>query len=186
MTSWGWSDPVAAPETTVRICLRGDLVADKEQAEQALIANRQRNPAPDIGDADAVFQAEHAERVQRLEDECEAASVTFRFRALSRRDHSDLLAAHPPTDAQRAELAEVGMTALADSETFPPALVAASCIEPPGVTLEDATRAFEGWAAGPWERLWRACTAANQGAADPGPKSAIASAVLRGSGLSSD
>lgn len=181
MTGWSWGDKVAPPEETVRICVRGDLVADKEWTERQLVASRSRNPAPDIGDEDAVEQARLAEEVQRLEGACESASVTFRFRGLPRRAHSDLLAAHPPTEAQQQELAELGLAASANSETFPPALVAASCIEPPGVTLEAAREAFEQWPGGTWSVLWRACMTANQGSADPGPKSAIASAVLRGS-----
>lgn len=181
MSDWAWGDKVAPPEETVRICVRGDLVADKELAERRLVASRSRNPAPSIGDPEAVEQERLALEVRRLEDECEAASVTFRFRGLSRREHSDLVAAHPPTEAQQAELAELGLSATANSETFPPALVAASCIEPPGVTLQAATEAFEQWQGGTWSVLWRACLAASQGAADPGPKSAIASAVLRGS-----
>lgn len=181
MTGWSWGDEVHPPEQSVRICVRGDLVADKEQAERDLIASRSRNPAPDIGDPEAVRQTELAEKVRRLEDECDAASVTFRFRGLPRRAHSDLQAAHPPTDEQQREMAELGLAASANSETFPPALVAASCIEPPGVTLEAATAAFETWGGGMWSLLWRTCLAANQGTADPGPKSAIASAVLRGS-----
>lgn len=181
MTGWSWGDDVAPPEQAVRICVRGDLVADKEWAETQLVASRAKNPAPDIGDPEAVEQARLAEEVQRLEVECEAASVTFRFRGLSRRAHSDLMAAHPPTEEQQRELAELGLAASANSETFPPALLAASCIEPPGVTLEAATDAFEQWPGGTWSVVWRACLAANQGAADPGPKSAIASAVLRGS-----
>lgn len=181
MTGWSWGDDVAPPEETVRICVRGDLVADKEWAEKQLVASRTRNPAPDIGDEAAVEQTRLAQEVQRLEEACEAASVTFRFRGLSRREHSDLVAAHPPTEEQQQELAEVGLAATANSETFPPALVAASCIEPPGVTLEAATKAFQEWPGGAWSVLWRACLTANQGAADPGPKSAIASAVLRAS-----
>jgi hypothetical protein len=181
VSDWAWGDKVAPPEETVRICVRGDLVADKEWAEKLLVASRSKNPTPEIGDPEAVQQARLAQEIQRLEEECERASVTFRFRGLSRRDHSDLLAAHPPTEEQQKELAELGLAASANSETFPPALVAASCIEPPGVTLETATEAFEQWPGGTWSVLWRACMAANQGSSDPGPKSAIASAVLRDS-----
>ena len=181
MTGWSWGQPVGAPEKTVRICLRGDLVADKETAEEVLATSRRKNPAPDIGDEDAVEQMRLAETIQRLEAECERSSVTFRFRGLGRRKHSDLVAAHPPTEEQAAELAKVGMSAMVNSESFPPALVAASCVEPEGITLEAATDAFETWSEGQWTLLWRACLAANQGSSDPGPKSSIARDVLRGS-----
>lgn len=181
MSEWAWGDKVAPPEETVRICVRGDLVADKEWAEKQLVASKSKNPAPDIGDPEAVEQNRLAQEIQRLEEECEQASVTFRFRGLSRRAHSDLLAAHPPTEEQQRELGELGLAATANSETFPPALVAASCIEPAGVSLAAARAAFEEWPGGTWSVLWRACLAANQGAAEVGPKSAIASAVLRGS-----
>jgi hypothetical protein len=181
VTGWSWGQPVGRTEKSVRICLRGDPVADKEAAEEALVASRRKNPAPNIGDPEAVLQMELATEVERLQEDCEAASVTFRFRGLGRREHSDLVAAHPPTEKQAAELAEVGMSAMVNSETFPPALVAASCIEPAGVTLETATEAFEDWSVGQWTLLWQACLFANQGSSDPGPKSSIASAVLRGS-----
>lgn len=181
MTGWQWGEPVVAPEVAVQVCLRGDLAADKQLAEQQLVVSRRRNPLPDVGDPDAVEQLRLAERVRELEAECDAASVLFRFRGLPRRERSDLEAAHPPTEDQKAEMRELGEIARINGDTFPPALVAASCVEPTGVTPKAAQAAFESWAEGQWTPLWRACQAANFGAADPGPKSSIASDVLRGS-----
>jgi hypothetical protein len=180
--AWTWDRVLAEtvpPETTVPICLRGDLVAAKEEAERQLVVLRQRNPDPTVGEGGEILAA--AERVQHLEEECAAAAVTFRFRGIGRRAHSDLEAQHPPTPEQQAEGEEQGIRYRWNPTSFPAALVAASCVEPPGITLDAARRISEDWTDGQWMTLWRACITANEGVADPGPKSVIASAVLRGS-----
>lgn len=179
--TWSWGDDVAPPEAAVPICMRGDLVAAKDAAVDALREARQRDPSPNLGDDAAATQAELAQRIRDLEEQCAQAVVTFRFRALPRKQRSDLQAEHPPTEDQQQQARDEGLTASWNPDTFPPALVAASCVEPAGITVEAAQRAYETWAEGQWAPLWRACTAANFGGADPGPKSAIASAVLRGS-----
>lgn len=50
-----------------------------------------------------------------------ANEAEFRFRALSARAYSDLLAAHPPRE---------GVQETANAATLPGALVAASCVDP--------------------------------------------------------
>jgi hypothetical protein len=147
-----------------------------------LLRLRDTDISPSVGDPMAVQQAEMAQRIRELEAACLDASVLFRFRGLGRKQRSDLEAAHPPTPDQKAEAEEDGRTALVNGDTFPPTLVAASCFEPAGISLQAAQKAYETWTEGQWAPLWRACIAANQGAADPGPKSQIASDVLRDSG----
>lgn len=51
--------------------------------------------------------------------------VSLLFRALSGEDYDDLVAKHPPTDKQRKD----GMRGF-NPDTFPPALVAASLVQP--------------------------------------------------------
>lgn len=177
---WTWDRVLAEttpPEAAAQVCLRGDLVAAKEAAEQALLDLRRAHPDPTIEEAGVIHDA--AMEVQRREAECAAAAVTFRFRGIGRKPHSDLVAKYPPTADQQAEASDQGVRYAWNPETFPPALVAASCIEPAGITLQAAQRIAEQWTDGQWAMLWRACVAANEGTADPGPKSAIASAVLR-------
>jgi hypothetical protein len=183
VTGWSWAnlDEVTPPETAVHICLRGDLVAEKDLAVAELVRLRDAPVGTSVDDPNAAAQQEIALRVRQLEAECLDASVLFRFKGLGRKQRSDLEAAHPPTDGQKAEAEAKDQVALLNGETYKPALVAASCYEPPGITLVHATRMFNEWTDGQWEPLFRACATAQYGAADPGPKSSIASAVLRDS-----
>lgn len=179
---WTWDrvlTETTPPQVDVRICLRGDLVAAKEAAERDLLQLRAKYPDPTIFEGGELHDA--AQRIQDLEADCDHAAVTFRFRGLGRRAHSDLVAEHPPTQEQQADATDAGIRYLWNLDTFPAALVAASCFEPAGITPAAASRIAEEWSDGQWQLLWRACITANEGTADPGPKSVIASAVLRAS-----
>lgn len=185
--SWTWEqilEQTTPPEESARICLRGDLVAAKEAAEADMVAARAKYPDPTVGEGAEIYEA--AQRVRDLEAQCDDAAITFRFRAIGRQRKADLVAAHPPTDEQQQEARDNDIRYLWNPKTFPPALVAASCYEPDGLTLTTAKKIFDEWGDGPWMQLWRACLAANEGVADPGPKSVIASAVLRDSAPKSD
>ena len=64
--------------------------------------------------------------------------VTFSFRALGRRRYDQLRRQHPPTDGQRDQLdARIGVAARWNTDTFPPALVAA-CATSPEMTEDEA------------------------------------------------
>lgn len=166
---------------TARVPMRGDLLDEIEalelQARAAAIADEKLNRDPE---APAI-----AERIQELEVELEESVVEFKFRAVGRRLEADLLAQHPPTDAGRAKAEAEGVTAQWNQDTYPPALMAAACVEPPDATVEDFAHLWENWSKGQLTPLWAACLKANMGAADAGPKSAIASAILSGSARSS-
>lgn len=76
------------PEGTVRVCLRGDLVAEIEERERQIsqaVTDR-------VGTAAALL----GEEIEQLREQMEAASITLRFRALDRRTWADLEAKHPP------------------------------------------------------------------------------------------
>lgn len=163
-------------EVSVRVCLRGDLVAEVERLEGQLrhereVDNRQ-NRAP--------VAPQIAQQILAVQERARASEVEFRFRALGRRAYSDLVAAHGPSDEQRAEAAEHGISLEWDPEAFPPALAAASCSAPADMAGQpDWWRVkFDAWSVGQWTRVWRAVIAVNAGVAEVGPKSVIASAVL--------
>lgn len=88
------------PERTVEICLRGDLVAEHEEAERELEAAEKK--ATDSLAGNGV--GELVERIEALEAEMAEATQTFVLRALphrrSARDdrptHNELKKAHPP------------------------------------------------------------------------------------------
>jgi hypothetical protein len=111
--------------------------------------------------------------------------VTFRFRGIGRRAFRALEDAHPPTEQQQAKAGESDIALGWNPDTFPPALVHASLVEPTGATLAQIQTAYDTWTVGHWALLWRACLIANNGVADPGPKSVLASVVLAGSATSS-
>jgi hypothetical protein len=126
-----------------------------------------------------------AAKIQALEEELAASEVAFTFQAIGGRPLAKLIADNPPTDEQKASAEEQGMRAVRNDETFQPALLQASCVAPEGSTVEDWTAICDTWSLGQFTPLWEACLVANFGAADVGPKSLIASEILRGSGTNS-
>jgi hypothetical protein len=66
------------PERTVPICLRGDLVAEHEELERQLEEANRRASDSLAGNG----AGELADRIEALQEEMRAATVTFRVRAL--------------------------------------------------------------------------------------------------------
>lgn len=154
------------PKTsTVRVCLRGDLLAAHEQAEAELAEARRTDnsyaKAPEI-----------ARRVQELEAEMDASSTPFTFSAVGQKAWTDLLVKHAPSDEQKAEGYEF------DPLTFPQAAMAASSVEP-RMTEAQADKLYAAVNFGQWSQLWGTCLAVNVEGSNV-PFSAAASAVLRG------
>ncbi|MBB3666396.1 MULTISPECIES: hypothetical protein [Prauserella salsuginis group] len=88
-------------ETSVPICLRGDLVAEWEDLNRQL-QERQKQPRDSLDDDGGMHLAE---RMQALSDEMRDATVTLRFRAMPRRDWFAKLAKHPPRDGNQFDKA---------------------------------------------------------------------------------
>lgn len=101
---------VTPRETTVRVCVDGAAAAAVERAIETV-----RSTARQGGDVEAAEAALAAAR-----DALTAATYTFTFAALSAKERSDLIAAHPSDDKDAAW----------NAETLPPALVAACCADP--------------------------------------------------------
>jgi hypothetical protein len=79
------------PERTVEICLRGDLVAEHQEAEREL-ERAEKNPANSLAGNGA---AEVAERIQALEAEMQESVYTFRLRGLPAPQFRAFKAEHP-------------------------------------------------------------------------------------------
>ena len=75
-------------------------------------------------------------RVRELEAQADEKVQTFVFTSISPDRYERLVAAHPPTKAQRTELAKVGQRVAYNPDTFPPALVHA-CLVSPEWTAEE-------------------------------------------------
>ncbi len=152
------------PEHTVRLCLRGDLAAEHERLDAELEALRGWEPSS-IADEDP--RRELAERVQAVEAEMADSETVFTFRALGRRKYRELIDAHPDPKGE----------GLFNVDTFPPALIAASCVDPV-MTAVDAERLFDVLNAGQVETLFMGAYIVNEGPTKV-PFSKAASDALR-------
>lgn len=157
----------------VTIVLDADLELTLTAAEAAVEAARNRLAFPSLhpGAAQQLGEAQQA-----LDDARTAAaqvSATFVFEAVGRQNFSDLRGQHPPTKEQRDEWKRRWLkTGMADhqipelehnTDTFPPVLIAASCIEP-AMTVEQATRLWDsaGWSDAELAELFGAALLVNQ------------------------
>lgn len=114
-----------------------------------------------------------AERIAELERDIDAAKSEFRFRCIGTSAWLNLAAKHPPTKEQLKVNARVDH----DPETFQPAAIAASCVEPQ-MTLDQAGKLRDVLTVEQWGELWAKCVEANIGGGDS-PKSLVAGAILR-------
>lgn len=152
------------------ICLDSELVLAIERLEidlrreQHLDENTNRTAlAPGI-----------ATRILELRDQAKAAEVEFVFASIGRRAYTDLVRAHPPTDAQSES---AGGVLAWNTDTFPPALLAAACQAPTGTDEAWWTRKYDQWGTGQIARLWQACLTAQGGVVEV-PKATEASELM--------
>jgi hypothetical protein len=163
----------ARPVTrTARLCLRGDLIAAREDAERRLLAARiedDRSNEPDTAPA-------IAEEIVALEAEQDAAGVEFTVRALSRTAWQKLLEANPATEQDEKNGLDYGAG-------FPTAAIAACCSDPE-MTLDQVNQLLDVISTNQYMLLWGTVMAVNLGADDL-PKSVAATATLHSSGAKS-
>ena len=115
----------ALPETTVQICLRGDLVAEHELAERELEKALVRAVDSLAGNG----AAEIAERIEGLEEQMREHTYDFRLRALRRPQWRALVEAHPPRRGEDNEILPQDRM-LVNSETFFDAMIRACLVDP--------------------------------------------------------
>lgn len=114
------------PERTVQICLRGDLVAEHEQAEREL-EQAQKQAADSLAGTGA---GAIATRIQSLEAEMREHTYAFRLRALLRHEFRALMSGHPPRVEEDGGLVSDDAGFRVNRDTFFPALIRASVIDP--------------------------------------------------------
>jgi len=105
------------PEKSIPVCLRADLQAEYDDLDQQLQEAQKARRGMLTGGSDGPGIAE---RMAEVREEMQDAVVQFRLRALPPKQFRKLLAAHPSTDAKK----------LFDDETFGPAILKASTVEP--------------------------------------------------------
>ena len=115
------------PETTVPVCVRGDLAAEVEALDKQLASlNGQADRL--VGNPEA---RQLAEKIEALRAEMVDSTISLRLRAMPHRDYAKLAGAHKPRkDEEVDRLLGVNM------ETFPAALIRASIVDP---ELDDDT-----------------------------------------------
>lgn len=142
--------------------------AAKDAAEDGL--PRTNDEVPDY----LTLAQEHDDLVA----EAEAQALHVRIRALGRREWKALIAAHPPRtvakDAVTEALAKSDELSGVNDDTFKDALVAASVIEPEGITVEDLDQLADV----DFDRLYLTAFALNRGSA-PDPKASLVSRLTQ-------
>lgn len=165
---------------SVRIPMRADLLDRIATLEQRAVHEREIDRREN---RDAVAPG-IAEEIRQVEADVLASEVEFTFESMGRRAYAKLIADNPPTAEQTARAEADGGTLSYNPDTFPPRLLAASCVAPEGATVQGMTDVWENWSEGQAAQLWTACLTANLGGVGVGPKSLIASAILDGSAKS--
>ncbi|MEU9400539.1 hypothetical protein [Streptomyces sp. NPDC048242] len=132
-----------------------------------------------------------ARHLRELEDKAEASKVVFVLQAVAHREYQRLRAECPPTEAQieqAARMAEArgeqaGEPAF-DPDAFAPMLVRHQLLEPVVSSDEEFADFWAQLNDGQLNQLWSTALTVQLGVTDPGPKSELASEVLRSFGLS--
>ncbi len=175
------------------ICLRPDLLdrwSDLDTELASLRAeNAERASTMSTAKRSTKVEREKAEEIQAVEAEIEAATVTFKFEAVSRDAYNALLDAHPPRKGNQFDMMSGYNRAAVED-----ALVRASLIDP---LFEDcSTKGCDHSECGSWQQFLEVCNpsewaelrqATNEanGSVSSAPKSLLASQVLRNGGTDS-
>lgn len=166
------------------ICVRGDLVDRIRQ----LTAQAKEQARADEESNEPDQAPELWAQVAELREQAKAHEHEFTFASIGVRAWTDLAAEHPPTDEQRKDYAAVRQLLDHNPETFPAAAMGASCThidgDPAEADHDTFLRLQRKITLSAWQRLWKACWAANTEADDLG-KSVAATAPMRPSATSS-
>lgn len=168
---------IKRPEKTVSLCLAGDLQAELEDLERALAAARERPSGGTLAESAPPEARQIAQQIQDLQARMREHVTVFRFRGLSSKGYSDLVAQHPPTAEDKEEASDVNW------KTFAPGLVAACAVSPP-MTVEEAGQLADALTQAQWDALVVAAYSTCKRDVDV-PFSYAASAVLQASAKNS-
>lgn len=157
----------------VTIILDPDVEAALIEAQDKVVKAQERADRNPTNAAAAAELATANEALTAAEAKARDESATFRFKAIGREAFETLRSQYPPTKAQRddfkAKALAMGLAAFQvgdlghNPDTFPPVLIAASCIDPV-MTIEDAQAIWDSddWSAAELADLFGAALAVNQ------------------------
>jgi hypothetical protein len=168
-------DQYEAPTRTVSLIRASDQAAIAEVQTQIIIA-KLGSDRGSLADETPQLEAE----LEAMRSDATEAALVFTFQALSPKALEELILAHPSADEKERF----------NAVTFPPALLAASCIkagDDDGLAVEEAARLWDTFAEGDASELfgaaWGVSTAANllpfsvTDTANPAPASAPNSTI---------
>jgi hypothetical protein len=171
--------PAIQPRTAVITIYGGDYLDRIRHLER--LAEAAKDDAEDQGpriNSDVPEYLELARQHDDLVREAEASALHVRVRALGRREWKALVAEHPPRvagkDGATEDQAKSDALSGVNDETFKDALVAASVIEPEGITPEDLDQLADI----DYDRIYLRSFALNRGAA-PDPKASLVSRLTQ-------
>ncbi|MET9339279.1 hypothetical protein [Nonomuraea sp. NPDC003804] len=159
---------IRLPERVYPLCVRADLCAEWEQAEQALARAEAESRDSLAGTSAAGVAA--ARRVQELEAEMADHTISIRLRALPHKRFSDLQAEHPGREGKEEAW---------NPATFGVALLAECAVEP-AMNVGQAGQLVDRLTHGQWDDLFTTLWAMNRSKVEV-PKSRKVSAALRNS-----
>lgn len=105
-------------EKTVQVCIRGDLAGEAERLQDELSRVSEDWEPSDLTDVHPGRAV--SEELKAVHAQVRESEEPFTLRYIGDRAYSDLMAAHPSDSDQEAF----------NSQTFPRALIAASCVQP--------------------------------------------------------
>jgi hypothetical protein len=169
-----WLDEATPERREVPVCFDRRLLSDLAKAKEALLEDTEPANEPTLGGVSATSEAR--ERVAELTEQIRAKTRIFVFEGLGWGPWRALMAKHPPAPDQAETFARAVQLAFMphavenigyDAETFVPAAIAASCVEP-GITEAEARRLLDSAPPGVLERIWTAVLEVNlAGGSDP-------------------
>ncbi|MEV7422873.1 hypothetical protein [Streptomyces sp. NPDC091212] len=178
---------IQRPRERVPLYLDSETASQIADAEAALERAREYDETTNLPDT----APDIARHLRDLEDQAEASRVVFVLQAVPHRHYQKLRAQCPPTDKQVEAAARAAEAAgqpagdpAFDPDAFAPVLVRAQLLEPVVSSDEEFTAFWEELSDGQLNQLWSTALTVQLGVTDPGPKSELASEVLRSFGLS--
>jgi hypothetical protein len=169
----------APPVERVALCSRPDLVARIEELkDEHRVARYQDEMTNEPDRAPGI-----ADEIEALREEALAATVTFVLQGVPAHVEEALQEKYPPTAEQLVVAKRDGFRLAYDPDAFQPALLAACCVEPTGMTLADWNDLWAGFTDGQRQRFRNTLAMVNHGVSDV-PKGLSDSAKTAGTATS--
>ena len=152
-------------EESVDVCMAGELNArwealGRELADLTAMTAGEPTPTAKLSDASPMARrGEISEQMESLRQQMLAASFTFKFRAMPRREYRTLRDEHPPRADKRNE-------GLFNMATFPPALIRACMVDPVIATDGDWEKLQDLLTEGQITELFNAAWLCNEGGSE--------------------